>query len=98
MPFWPWDFRGEVLARLAAIERKLEAVLSEQSHLDADVQAEEASIAAIATAVTAIQAEIAALKQQNPALDFTGLDQAVTDLANATSSVQGLEPPAPPAG
>ena len=58
-------------------------------------------------AVTNIQAEIAALKAANPAVDTTALNTAVAGIAaplaalqSADSAVQGLEspPPAPPAG
>jgi hypothetical protein len=90
---WPWSFYAQVLTRLNAIDAKLGKLMSDQSHLDADVQAEEASVAAIGTAVSNVAAEIAALKAGNPAVNFAGLDQAVTDLGNATASVQGLEPP-----
>lgn len=72
---------------------KADLIMSEQSQVDADVQAEEASITAISGAVANIAAEIAALKAGNPAVNFAGLDAAVTDLGNATASVQGLETP-----
>lgn len=90
------DSHDRLHAKLQQINSKLEAIMSEQSQVDADVQAIEGDIASIAAAVTAVQAEIASLQAANPAIDLTGLNQAVTDLANATSSVQGLEPPAAP--
>lgn len=83
--------------RLSAIETNLRKIMSQQDDLNTDVTALEASVAAINTAVTAVAAEIAALQAANPGVDLTGLNQAVTDLQTATSAVQGLEPPAPPA-
>jgi hypothetical protein len=58
----------------------------QQSHLDAAVQA-------LNDGLTAVEAEVAALKAANPTVDFTGLDAAV-------SRVQGDVPApvdAPPA-
>jgi chromosome segregation ATPase len=86
-----------ITERLDRIDNRLETLMSEQSQLDADVQSIEGSVAAIAAAVTAVQAELSALQNSNPALDLTGLNQAVSDLAGATSSVQALAPAAPPA-
>lgn len=77
------------------ITEKLEIIMSEQSQVDAGVQAIEGDVAAILAAETAIAAEIASLKAANPALDLTGLDKAVADLAGAASAVQGLAPAAP---
>jgi len=82
-----------ISSHLYRIDAKLRSIMSEQQDIDTDVQAIEGDVAAIGAAVTAIQAEIAALQQQNPALDLTGLNQAVADLATATAGVQGLEPP-----
>ena len=51
-------------------------------------------MANLGTAAAAIQAEIDALKQANPALDLSGLDKAAADLSGAVSSVQALAPSA----
>jgi len=56
--------------------------MADQDKLDADV-------AELTAATSAISAEIDALKAANPAIDFTGLDSAV-------SALQGLVPPPAP--
>lgn len=64
------------ILRVQAIHTQLlEAILSDQAHLDADVTALLAGLAAV-------EAEIAALKNvpTSPPLDFTGLDAAVAQL------------------
>jgi hypothetical protein len=83
-------------ARFDAIDEKLEKLMSQQDEINAAAAAIEADVAAIAAAVTAVQAELAAAQQANPGVDLTALNQAVTDLGNATSSVEALEPPAAP--
>jgi septal ring factor EnvC (AmiA/AmiB activator) len=84
-------------ARLDAIDKKLETLMSQQDEINAAAQSIEADVARIAAAVAAVQAELAALQQANPGLDLDALNQAVADLGNATSSVEALEPPAAPA-
>lgn len=73
--------------------------MSDQSHLDTDVAALVAQIATINAAVTAVAAEIAALKATpvGTPLDFTAADKAVADLTTAASGVVALEPPVAPA-
>ena len=92
------------------INQKLEMIMSEQADIDAaaqailnlvaNIQAEDANLAA---AVTAIQAFIAA---HSGTVDTTALDAAVAQISGAQSnldaavtSVQGIvpAPPAPPA-
>lgn len=53
----------------------------------------------LTTAAAAIKSEIATLQAANPGLDFTNLNQAVTDLETASAAVSGIVPatPAPPA-
>jgi hypothetical protein len=71
-----------------------------QQHLDADVQALTDATNAMGDGVTAIEAEIAALKQQPAAdaLDFTKLDAAKDNLNAVLARVQGDAPaPTPPA-
>lgn len=69
---------------LHRIHQTLELLVSDQSHLDADV-------AELVSDTSAIEAEIAALKAANPAIDFSALDSAVSAL-NAVAA-----PEAPPA-
>ena len=80
MSFWPYGFTSAdraVLNGLAAsvktITTTLGKIMSQQDDITADA-------AAIETAIAALAAEIAALKNANPALDLTGLDKAVADL------------------
>jgi hypothetical protein len=86
---------AEIRTTTLSTHRKATLIMSEQSHIDADVQSIEAQVTAIGTAVTAVAAEIAALKTQPPAaaIDFTGLDKAVADLTSAAGGVAGLENP-----
>ena len=87
----------EILASLAALHQKVDMLMSQQDDINADVTAIEAGVAQLGTAAQAIQAEIAALKQSNPTLDLSGLDQAVADLQGAVTTVQAQAPaPAPP--
>jgi peptidoglycan hydrolase CwlO-like protein len=71
-----------ILAALQRIERKVDLIMSEQSEIDQDV-------AELNTAVTNIQAEIAALQTANPALDLSALQTAV-------AAVAAIAPAAPP--
>jgi hypothetical protein len=76
---------AEIMSAIAALTKKVDKLMSEQSHLDADV-------AALTAAISAVQTELANLKAQptQPPLDFTALDAAVGNL-------QGLAPAAAPA-
>jgi hypothetical protein len=84
------------LARsLARIERKLEKIMSEQSQLDADVQALGGVLTTIQTAetantaaVAAVQEEIAELQGQIAAgqpVDLTGLEALINGSADGTT-------------
>jgi hypothetical protein len=79
-------------ASLRRIEHKLERIMSEQSQLDADVQALGGVLSAIQTAeqantaaVAAVQAEIDELKNANPGLDLTGLEALINGSADGTT-------------
>jgi peptidoglycan hydrolase CwlO-like protein len=67
---------------LQRIERKVDLIMSEQAEIDQDV-------AELNTAVTNIQAEIAALQAANPALDLSALQTAI-------AAVAAIAPAAPP--
>ena len=79
--------------RLSAIETTLRKIMSEQDQANAVAAQIETDVAAENTATTAIEAEIAALQAANPSVDFTSLNQAVTDLNSATASEQAVVPP-----
>jgi hypothetical protein len=74
----------------------LEKILTEQASVDADAAAIEADVVQENTALAAIEAEVAALKAANPALDFTALDKAVADAGTAAAAEVAAAPPAPP--
>jgi hypothetical protein len=69
--------------------------MSNQENLDRRVSAIQAEIVDLNTAVAAVKTAMDAAKAANPTIDWTELDQAISDLTNATDSVQGLVPPAP---
>jgi len=75
-------YERQILSSLWRVEARLEMLLTQQEEINADV-------AELDAAVTAIQAEIAQLQQQNPALDLTALKTAV-------DAVAAIAPPAPP--
>jgi hypothetical protein len=84
----------KILAAINTINLKLDVLMSQQDNLDTDVQTIEAGVASLGTAAAAITAEIAALKEANPALDLTKLDKAAADLSGAVTTVAALAPPA----
>lgn len=78
--------RSWLQSQFNTINGKLDQIMSEQSHLEADV-------ATLTTFVNDIEAEVAALKAANPDVDFTSLDALV-----ATVSAEDPGPqPTPPA-
>jgi len=85
----------QILAQLATINKKLDVIMSQQDDLTADVQAIQQAVTDLGTAATAIEDEITALKNANPALDLTALDTAVGSLKTAVSGVSAIA--APPA-
>ena len=89
----------QILAAIRLANQKLDVIMSQQDDLTADVQIVDQAVTDLGTAATAIEAEIAALKAANPALDLTALDTAVGSLKTAVSGVGAIAPPAaPPAG
>lgn len=93
----------EVLAR---IEANTEAILSNQSELDARAAAIQGTVDGLVLAVDGVQQAVDDLKNQPPeALDFTALDAAMAnlgaakdDLATSDPGVPGVDPtPEPPA-
>ena len=87
----------QVLAAITVANQKLDVIMTQQDDLAADVQAIDQAVTDLGTAATAIEAEIAALKAANPALDLKPLDDAVSSLKTAVSSVAAIAPPAAPA-
>ena len=87
----------QILAAITVANQKLDVLMTQQDDLTADVQAIDQAVTDLGTAATAIEAEIAALKAANPALDLTALDTAVGSLKTAVSSVAAIAPPAAPA-
>jgi chromosome segregation ATPase len=80
--------------QLDRIETKVDLMSSQQDEINAEAQQIQADVAAEATALTAIKAEIAALQGANPALDLTGLQAAVAGLDTETAAEQAVPPPA----
>ena len=100
---WPCNCPDGISRRLADIAEslnhlhgKVDRIMSDQDTVNAAAAQIEQDVAEQNTALAAIQAEIAALQQANPAIDFTALNQAVADLGTATSAEQAVVPP--PAG
>lgn len=87
----------QILAAITVANQKLDVIMTQQDDLAADVQAIDQAVTDLGTAASAIEAEIAALKAANPALDLTALDTAVGSLKTAVSSVAAIAPPAAPA-
>lgn len=92
---------GPVLQHLGRLERLIRTVITkenkimtDQEHVDAEVEAIGAVVTDLAAAAANIEAEIAALKDAHPAVDFSGLDAAVSALQGAQASVDALETPA----
>lgn len=79
------ELQQAVTEAFTSIHNTLGEIMSEQSHLDADV-------ATLTAFVTDIEAEVAALKAANPAVDFTALDALV-----ATAQANDPGAPAAPA-
>lgn len=89
----------KIQATVTDIQTKVGTIMSDQA-TEASIAAEiETDVAADNAATAAIQAEIASLQAANPGIDFTALNQAVTDANAATAAEQALVPPpaAPPA-
>jgi chromosome segregation ATPase len=92
-----FDVLRAIQEDLVELRTEVQQLMTDQESVDADVQQLEAQIAALGTATAAIQTEIQNLQAANPALDLSGLNQAVTDLTTATGNVASLAtPPSPP--
>lgn len=91
------DRLDRIEALLHTVIKKEKKIMDDQQHVDAEVEAIGAVVTDLAAAAANIEAEIAALKTANPAVDFTGLDVAVASLQGAQASVDALETPAEPA-
>jgi len=91
-PTWAARIAAHLDSRLDKLERLLMTEASDQAHLDADVQK-------ILDGLTVVEAEIAALKTQPAAaaLDFSGLDSAVSRLTADEPATPVVDPPTPPA-
>ena len=87
---------GQILAAINVANKKLDVIMSQSDDLAADVQAISQAVTDLGTAATAIEAEIAALKAANPALNLAPLDAAVGSLKTAVSGVAAIAPPAAP--
>jgi predicted nucleic acid-binding Zn-ribbon protein len=86
----------QILNAINSVNRKLDVLMSQQDELNTDVQAVQQAVDDLGTAATDIEAEIAALKSSNPALDLSGLDAKVAALKNAVSGVTSIAAPAAP--
>lgn len=91
--------RHAIFTLLQTINGKVDQLMSDQSHLEADATAIEAAEQSQAASDTAIQAAVAALKAAAPAsLDFTDLDKALADdqaQAAAAAADAAADVPAP---
>jgi predicted nucleic acid-binding Zn-ribbon protein len=87
---------AQILAAITVVNKKLDALMTQQDDIDADVQTLGQEETDLATASTAIEDEIAALKAANPALDLTALDAKVASLKTAVSGVAAIAPASTP--
>ncbi len=78
------------------VTKELAAMSATQADIDDKTATILADVAALGMAATNIQAEIAALKAVNPAINTTALDAAVASLGTAVTSVGAIAPAAPP--
>jgi len=86
---------GQILASVQRTEQKVGQILVGQADINTQVQLIAQAVTELGAAVTAIQAELAALQGQG--VDTSGLDAAVAQLGTAVQSVQALAPAMPPA-
>jgi hypothetical protein len=98
MPFFrryqpPPDRLDLILAGINTLHQELRTMSqSNQTHADALAAQLTAMDATLKAGVTAITDEIAALKAANPAVDFTGLDSAVTALGTDVAAAAAIPP------
>lgn len=91
------SFAGEmIMAELHAIQATLEVIVSNQEELDARVAALQAQADTLQQSVDGVQQAIDDLKNQAPeTLDFSGLDQAMANLAGAAADLATSDTGAP---
>jgi predicted negative regulator of RcsB-dependent stress response len=101
---WPLPGPDDRVLReqLNRIERNTEAIMSEQSTTQADIDAATTAITSLTATVTTVAAdletakanilaEIAALQAANPAVDTSALDTAVAGLSAPLSALQSAD-------
>lgn len=86
----------QIITAVRSLQKEVRQMADQQAHLDTDVAALTAGIQALGDAATAIEAEIAALKNQPQAssIDFSKLDARTSDLSAAVTRLRG-DAPAP---
>jgi hypothetical protein len=90
----PPDRLGDILAGINALHQELQRMSqTNQEHADALAARINAMDGTLKAGVAAITAEIAALKAANPAVDFTGLDAAVTALGTDVAATAAIPAP-----
>jgi hypothetical protein len=87
------DLWSYVLGQTGQITRLGEGLMAQQEDIDALTAALAQEDSDLNTAVTGIQAEIAALQNANPALDLTALTAQVDATAAAVAAAAALVPP-----
>jgi prefoldin subunit 5 len=91
MAMWPWQLDEQLAAlqiQINTLNKEVKRIMTAQSDVDAAVAAHQAVTADLTSAVTTIQAEIAAL---GTPVDTSALDTAVTALQAADAAVDALE-------
>lgn len=84
----------QIWRSLQLLHQKVDILMTQQDDINADVTTIEQAVSNLGTAATAIQDEIASLKQANPTLDLSGLDAQAAALTTAVANVSALAPPA----
>jgi hypothetical protein len=84
----------QILACLQGLLKGEKRIMSQQDEINADVQQLAGYTSDMSTALTAVEAEIAALKTANPALDLTGVTSAL-DGVKAVHDQLAADVPAP---
>lgn len=83
-------------AYLKSIENRTRRLMSDQETADQIAAQIESDVKAEGTDLDAIKAALAAIQQQNPAVDFTALNAAVADLDAGKAAEDAVANPAPP--
>lgn len=87
----------DIKSELFVIRYAEREIMSDQETADADAAAIEADVASEKTSLQAIRDEIAALQNQNPAVDFTALNAAVADATGEAADEASVAPAPTPA-